>query len=264
MSELLKNYRKEMQQELENILSYWTNYSVDLRNGGFYGKVDNSNKVQEDAPKGSVLNSRILWTFSAAYNLTKKPGYLQTAERAFKYISSYFIDRTFGGIYWTVDYRGNPANTNKQMYALSFAIYGLSEYYKASEEERAKELAIDLYKTIIKHSYDKVHGGYFEALTRDWKEINDLRPGAKVSNEKKSMHTQLHILEGFANLYLVWPDATLKGHIEELIYIFLDHIIDQETKHLVLFLIKNGTKDQIRYPTAMTSQLRGWCRKRLK
>jgi mannobiose 2-epimerase len=66
MNELLKQYRKEMQQELENILAYWTRFSIDLKNGGFYGKIDHSNNIHEDAPKGSVLNSRILWTFSAA------------------------------------------------------------------------------------------------------------------------------------------------------------------------------------------------------
>ncbi|MCW3080110.1 AGE family epimerase/isomerase [Segetibacter sp.] len=235
MSELLKNYRKEMQQELENILSYWIKYSIDLRNGGFYGKINNTNKIQEDAPKGSVLNSRILWTFSAAYNLTKRPYYLQTAERAFKYINSYFIDKEFDGVYWTVDYSRTAADTRKQIYALAFAIYGLSEYYKASEDERAKQLAINLYKAIIKHSYDKVYGGYFEAFTRDWKEISDFRLSAKDSNEKKSMNTHLHILEGFANLYLIWPDVVLKQQIVELINIFLTRIIDAETNHLVLF-----------------------------
>jgi mannobiose 2-epimerase len=234
-SEFLKNYRKEMQQELNNILAYWLKYSIDLKNGGFYGRIDNTNKIEEDAPKGSVLNSRILWTFSAAYNLTKKPVYLQTAERAFKYINSYFIDKEFGGVYWTVDFRGNPADTKKQIYALAFAVYGLSEYFKASEDERAKKLAIDLYKVMMQRSYDKVHGGYVEALTKDWKEIEDLRLSAKDCNEKKSMNTHLHILEANANLYLIWPDAVLKQKIEELIYIFLNHIIDEKTNHLVLF-----------------------------
>ncbi|GEO10580.1 AGE family epimerase/isomerase [Segetibacter aerophilus] len=235
MREFLINYRNEMQQELNRILAYWLTYSIDLKNGGFYGRIDNANKVEEDAPKGSVLNSRILWTFSAAYNLVKKPAYLQTAERAFKYISSYFIDKEFGGVYWTIDYRGNALDTKKQIYALAFALYGLSEYYKASEDERAKQLAIDLYKSIINRSYEKVYGGYIEALTRDWKEIEDLRLSAKDSNEKKSMNTHLHILEAFANLYLIWPNAVLKQKIEELINIFLDHIIDKETNHLILF-----------------------------
>lgn len=235
MKEVLDKYKEEVKQELENILAYWIKYTIDLQNGGFYGKIDHLNKIEEKAPKGSVLNSRILWAFSAAYNQTAKPVYLQTAERAFKYIMNYFVDKQFGGVFWTVDYRGNPADTKKQIYALAFAIYGLSEYYKASKDERAKQLAIDLFKVIVERSYDKINGGYFEAFTREWKETQDLRLSGKDANEKKSMNTHLHILEAFANLYSIWPDKTLKQKIAGLINNFFDHIIDTKTDHLILF-----------------------------
>lgn len=235
MKEVLEKYRTEMEHELESILAYWTKNTIDLTNGGFYGKIDNLNKIDENAPKGSVLNSRILWTFSAAYNLTGKAVYLQTAERAFKYITNYFIDNKFGGVYWTVNFRGNPADTKKQVYALSFAVYGLSEYFKAGKDERAKQIAIDLYNKIVDRSYDTTNGGYIEALTREWKPIDDLRLSAKDENEKKSMNTHLHVLEGFANLYTIWPDKTLKQRISELINNFLDHIIDKQTNHLITF-----------------------------
>lgn len=241
MQNELDNYKSEMQQELENILSYWVNYSVDVQYGGFAGKIDNDNNVDTEAPKGSVLNSRILWSFSSAYNLTNKVQYLQMGERAFKYICNYFIDKKHGGVYWTVDYKGNPLDTKKQFYAFSFAVYGLSEYYRASKDEEAKKLSVELYNAIVEHSYDKVHGGYIEALTRDWKPIDDLRLSAKDANEKKSMNTHLHVLEGFANLYRIWPDETLKQRIAELINIFLDRIIDAKTNHLILFFADEWT-----------------------
>ncbi|HTM92803.1 MAG TPA: AGE family epimerase/isomerase, partial [Flavisolibacter sp.] len=107
MKEVLKQYREEMQQELKRILAYWMKFAIDQENGGFVGKIDHNNKIYPDAPKGSVLNSRILWTFSAAYNLTKKQEYLTVAERAFQYLAEHFIDKEFGGVYWTVDHKGN-------------------------------------------------------------------------------------------------------------------------------------------------------------
>ena len=233
--ELLKQYRLEMQQELQDILVYWKDHTVDHTNGGFYGAVDNNNQPGVTAPKGSVLNSRILWTYSAAFNLTANSEWLELAKRAYEYIINHFIDREFGGVYWSVDHTGHPLDTKKQIYALSFAIYGLSEYYKATGEEQALQQAIDLFRQVVDHSYEPVYGGYIEALTREWNAIEDLRLSDKDANERKTMNTHLHVVEGFANLYRVWPDEYLKERINELLNLFLDHIIDHQTSHLKLF-----------------------------
>lgn len=231
----ISQYYDEMHEELHSILDYWMKYAVDEVNGGFVGRIDHDNKIFAEAPRGSVLNSRILWTFSSAYNLTGEKNYLQIAERAFHYIVDHFIDRQFGGVYWTVDHSGNPLDTKKQIYALSFAVYGMTEYYRASKDENALRTAVDLYASIQNHSHDAIHGGYLEAFTREWKTIDDLRLSARDANEPKSMNTHLHVLEGYANLYQVWPDENLKHHLKDLIQIFQDHIISKDNGHLILF-----------------------------
>jgi cellobiose epimerase len=231
----LERYKKQLKGELAAILQFWQQNTVDTKFGGFYGRLNNSNKIFSESPKGAVLNSRILWAFSAAYNLTINRTYLATAQRAFQFFTEYFIDKINGGVFWTVDYKGQPLDTKKQIYALSFAIYGLSEFYLAGKIQQAKDAAIELYRLIVDHSYDEINGGYIEALSADWKEIDDLRLSYKDANEKKSMNTHLHLLEALANLYRIWPNENLKDRIDELIYIFIDHIIDTDTCHLHLF-----------------------------
>lgn len=230
---------KEFEKELANTLNYWTAHAVDNENGGFYGQLENDNTVVIGSDKGSVLNSRILWFFSAAYNHSKLPASLELANRSYQYIKDYFIDREFSGIYWSVDFKGKPLETKKQIYALSFAIYGLSEFYKASKNEEALTLAKSLYADIEKYSFDSLNKGYFEAFARDWSELADLRLSDKDANEKKTMNTHLHILEAYSNLYSVWPDKTLEKQIRNLLGVFVHRIINRNTHHLKLFFDEN-------------------------
>lgn len=225
----------EFESELKAIFHYWATYTVDQKNGGFFGALDNQNNRTENAPKGAVLNARILWSFSAGYNFNQNPEYLELAERSFNYLKDHFIDQEMGGVYWSVDAFGNSLDTKKQIYALSFAMYGLAEYYKASNNQEALDLAISLFYDIEKHSFDAENGGYLEALTRNWQPIEDLRLSNKDANEKKTMNTHLHILEAYTNLYRYWPSAILKDKTKHLLEIFNQHILDQKTKHLILF-----------------------------
>lgn len=242
MTEAINTLRKEVTEELEgNILPFWMNKMTDRERGGFYGRISGEDVLMPNEPKGAILNARILWTFSAAYRLLKKPEYLATATRAKRYLLDFFYDKQFGGIYWSVDCEGNPLDTKKQIYALGFAIYGLSEYARATGDEEALEYAIRLFEVIEKYSFDAEKNGYVEALTRDWQPIADMRLSDKDENEKKTMNTHLHILEPYANLYRVWKDGRLKTQLKNLIELFVTKILDTQTYHLNLFFEDDWT-----------------------
>ena len=242
MTETINTLRKEVTEELEgNILPFWMNKMTDRERGGFYGRISGEDVLMPDEPKGAILNARILWTFSAAYRLLKKPEYRATATRAKRYLLDFFYDKQFGGIYWSVDCEGNPLDTKKQIYALGFAIYGLSEYARATGDEEALEYAIRLFEVIEKYSFDAEKNGYVEALTRDWQPIADMRLSDKDENEKKTMNTHLHILEPYANLYRIWKDGRLKTQLKNLIKLFVTKILDTQTYHLNLFFEDDWT-----------------------
>ncbi|MEN6618825.1 MAG: AGE family epimerase/isomerase [Rikenellaceae bacterium] len=225
---------------LTNTLPFWSKKMSDMENGGFYGRVTGDNEVIPTADKGAILNSRILWTFSAVnrflnYRGLVDPEFLNIATISKRYLIDHFYDKTYGGVYWSVNYKGEPVNTKKQFYALGFAIYGLSEYFRATDDTEALKYAKKLFYTIEEHSFDSKHNGYIEATTRDWKEIKDMRLSDKDVNEKKTMNTHLHILESYTNLYRIWPDERLRHQLINLVNLFPDKILDKKTNHLGLF-----------------------------
>ena len=231
-----ENFKREVLENLtENILPYWIEKMADNR-GGFYGRRDGYDRLDDKATKGAVLNARILWTFSAAFRVLRKKEYLETAKKAKNFIISKFYDPEFGGIFWSLNSDGTPLDTKKQFYAIGFAIYGLSEYYRATGEEDAKEYALKLYNDIESHSLDKEKGGYLEASTREWLPISDMRLSEKDENASKTMNTHLHILEPYTNLLRIAPENMgVRESVRNLINIFLDKIEDPVTHHLGLF-----------------------------
>ena len=242
MNQLINQLRNEMHSELENnILPFWMNKMEDNEEGGFYGQITGEDELKPEASKGAILNARILWTFSSAYRLLKKPEYLETATRAKRYLIDRFYDPQYGGIYWELDYKGNPLDTKKQIYAIGFAIYGLSEYARATGDEEALAYAQQLFDVIEQHSFDSEQNGYVEALTRDWQPIEDMRLSDKDENEKKTMNTHLHILEPYTNLYRVWKDEQLERQLRNLIEVFITRILDPQTGHLNLFFEEDWT-----------------------
>ena len=238
-----------MQDVLEkNILHFWMTQMVDHQHGGFYGRMDGCGRLYPEAEKGEILNARILWSFSAAYRVLGCPAYLEAATRAKDYLIAHFIDKEYGGVYWSVDYQGQPLDTKKQFYAIGFAIYGLSEYARATGDREALDNALQLYDCIEEHAFDREHNGYIEACTREWGRIADMRLSELDANYPKSQNTHLHIIEPYTNLLRclkelqIEPRTRVEGSLRNLITIFTEKILNLETRHLDLFFEMDWTR----------------------
>src|SRR5262249_8707177 len=97
---LLATLRAELQHELTvRILPFWIRDAADHTNGGFAGFIDGQGVIDQSAPKGSILNARILWAFSTAYRELHAPEYAAAAERAATYFTTHFVDPTYGGVF---------------------------------------------------------------------------------------------------------------------------------------------------------------------
>ena len=126
---------------LENKILPFLKGLIDNENGGYYGYVGYDLAADKTAVKGCILNSRILWFFSNA----KEPEY---AAHAYKFLRDYCIDKENGGVFWSVNADGSPADTTKHCYNQAFAIYALAAYYELSGDKDALKLADELFDII--------------------------------------------------------------------------------------------------------------------
>jgi len=227
------NKQEAIQEVKQNILPFWQGLA-DEENGGFYGETDFSGKPDKTAGKGCILNSRILWTFSAAYRLFGDSAYKTCAQRARDFLSKAFLDTTHGGLYWLADHTGKALDTRKQFYNIAFGIYALSEHYIAAGDKSSLELAMTLFDATECYGLDPSAGGYIEACNREWQSIDDFRLSAKDLNCPKSMNTNLHVLEAYTNLTRAGGDARVRKALEALLHITLDKIVNRDW-HFNLF-----------------------------
>ena len=271
MNTIVQTMKQEMQDVLQNnILRFWLDKMQDREHGGFYGRIDGNGVLHAEAEKGAILNARILWSFSAAYRVLGNTEYLDAATRAKDYIIEHFIDKEYGGVYWSLDYKGEPLDTKKQFYAIGFAIYGLTEYARATGDREALEYALALYDCIEEHAFDREYNGYIEACTREWGPIADMRLSELDANYPKSQNTHLHIIEPYTNLLRCLKElraqescnyvpvlgsvlpvgvtvpvellTRVEGSVRNLIDIFTDYILNPETHHLDLFFEMDWTR----------------------
>jgi mannobiose 2-epimerase len=232
----VQNLRERVEAELRsNILPFWVKHTVDDQYGGFRGQISNDLTIDPLAPKGLILNARILWTFSKAYSVYHNEVYLEMAHRAFDYITRYFWDTESGGVFWMADYLGRPLETEKRIYGQAFTVYSLAEFRRATGDPDALAKALQIYEAIESASYDALHRGYFETYERDWTLAQDQRLSKVDMDAKKSMNTHLHLLEAYANLLRCHNHTALRTRLKELIHVFLDHIIDRRTHHFRMF-----------------------------
>lgn len=207
----------------ENILPFWL-AQQDKDHGGFYGKVTIDLDCDPYAPKGGVMMSRFLWSFSHSYDLLQNKEYKTAADHAYSFLIDTLWDKENGGIYWFVDSSGETLNTIKHVYAQAFAIYGLSEYVKIVPTSEALRYAKKLYHLIEEKAYNSDTKGYEEEFDQTWHQ-KDL---TQVATENPEVHyttnTLLHLLEAYTNLYTVWKNDHLLERIKHLLTLFTQHI----------------------------------------
>ena len=228
---LEKLYQMAVDDLTKNLLPWWMKYSVDEENGGFYGAVTNDNVPERKHSKFITLNARLVWTFASAYRILGDETYLKYAKRAYEYLVKHFYDKKNGGWVSRVDYKGNVVDDSKYIYGNAFAIYGLSEYCRATGDKDALLLAIETRDCLEKYVYDPVYKGFYESCHADWR----VNPWGKGMNREpfdvKTMNTHLHLLEAYTSLCRVDDSDKTRNSLRQQLYVMLNKIVDHDIHH---------------------------------
>lgn len=217
---------KVFKEHLENNLIPFWNKMKDETNGGFYGYANAKGNPDVKSVKGVILNSRILWFYSSAYQLLHKQELLEMADHAYRFLVNFCFDSQYGGVYWSVNYDGTVCDDTKHTYNQAFAIYALSAYYQASKRKEALNLAYVLYRVIEEKCRDS--NGYLEAFKRDFAPSSNEKLSENGVLAERTMNTLLHVLEAYSELYRADPFYEVGDSIRSILRLFEKKIYDSE------------------------------------
>lgn len=251
MEEIKKLSEEAKEHLLGRIIPFWRGLRDDV-NGGWYGYMSYGLETDRDAVKGCILNSRITWFFANAYLCCKngliaageceKHGYtpediLAEARHGYEFLKEHCLDRTNGGIYWSLRADGTPEDTTKHTYNQAFCIYALSSYYEATGDVESLKTAFELFELIEEKCTDEV--GYLEAFTVDFKPESNEKLSENGVMAAKTMNTLLHVFEAYTQLYKVSKDERVGARLGWIMDTFADKIYNPERHRQEVFFDEN-------------------------
>ncbi len=136
-----------------------------------------------------------------------------------------FYDAETGGWFFSIDSEGRPADQTFDLYTISFVIFALGHYYRATLDEEAKRLALETLQFVDRHFRIEGQPGYCEALSRD------LRPLTKMRRQNPHMH----LLEACLFAADIWDDTVYRDVADDMVRLFFLYFYDASKNALCEF-----------------------------
>ncbi len=226
-----------------NLVDVWYPAAIDTAYGGYLSTFDKDFRPQGNQDKMIVSQARHLWNNSKAKtHWPKQKKYGDFARHGFDFLKDKMWDKVHGGFFQLVDRSGVPkGDSSKTAYGNSFGLYGISAYYKATQDTAALALAKKSFLCLERYSHDSIYKGYYQHLACNGAQQLRLTTTPSTSDlGYKDQNSSIHLLEAFTELYQIWPDPLVKTRLEEMIYLIRDKIVN-EKGNLVLFFQPDWT-----------------------
>ena len=237
---VVETYRPKLEAVLEeNVLDFWFPRCIDEA-GGFLTSYDSEGEFAGNGHKQVVTQARMVWFTARLAREGYGEEYQGIAEHGLDFLLGEMWDDEHGGFVWEVERDGTTSKPNKHCYGQSFGLYALSEYHRATGDDRAAEHAHELVDLLDEYAKDEVHGGYVEYFTPEWEPIlegrtylDNIEPdwSPKESGDDaldaslKLMNTHLHLMEAFTTYYEVFETDRGRERLHELLDVLTNTVV---------------------------------------
>jgi len=233
--------------ELLDLAEVWYPKTIDSVNGGFLSDFNYKWDKVGAQNKFLVSQARHIWTTAVLAQFYKDAKYKKMAAHGYQFLRDQMWDTVNGGFHTLLGIKGDSLkvlSNNKSTYGNSFAVYGLSTYYKVSKDTSALNLAKKTFYWLEEHAHDSVYQGYFDVLQQNGSWMLGLTENNDYDNfvrkDWKDQNSSIHLLESFTALYEVWPDELVRQRLEELLLLIRDTITTKKG-YLTLHLQRDWT-----------------------
>lgn len=211
---------------LDNVLPFWTQYSVDWEFGGYFTCLDRQGNVY-DTDKFIWLQNRQVWTYSMFYNrCEQRTEWLDIARNGAEFLAKYGRDDE-GSWYFALDRTGQPLIQPYNIFADCFAAMAFSQYALASQDERAKEIALQAYNNVLRRQHNP-KGRY-----------NKTYPGTR---SLKSLAVPMILANLSLEMDWLLPKSQLERVLEQTIKEVMEDFYDCDTGLLYEYVTPEGKR----------------------
>ena len=159
-------------QAINDILPYWSEYSVDSDSGAFITNLGADWDPGSDSHKYPSMIGRHIFSYSAAYLMTGNEEYLDIAKKTRDFLLEHAWDDEHGGWYNVLQRDGTPSVTSKNIFIQTYALTGLAMYYLVTRDREVLRY-IEKTDSLLEASLlDMANGGYYNMAGQDWQVID--------------------------------------------------------------------------------------------
>ncbi len=214
-------------------LGKWHGAFFDPVTGGFHERLGHSFKPKPNGARRLLTQCRQMSIYSHALTERKNAIIRNALEKSFEFIlKAYRIPET-GGWRYSLSESGEPLDEASDLYTLSFIIFSFSHYFRAIQDDRARNIAFETLEFINRYFRMDGSPGLAEAVDRD----------LKILPRMRRQNPHMHLLEACLFAHETWGGEIFLAMADEMVDLFYRFFYDQPGNRLCEFFQDDLTPD---------------------